>query len=324
MLNFSKIKVLSIYLIFIILSFFSLLNLQNNNNLIINKKINLGLDLQGGSYLLLEIDTKPLIRERIQDKVIPIKKFLNENNIIYTNFFVDSNSLQFKIDQKNLDKFELRFYSKKDNLINPFITQYNNHELLFVENNEKIKINFSKFGLLSLNNSALKQSIEIVRRRIDDTGTKEPTILQRGEKRILVELPGLKDPERIKNLLGKTAQLSFRLVSNNDDDFGNDVLLSEDGEDLSVSKKIILSGENLIDSQPRLDTQSNQPIVSFTLDRLGAQKFGRVTTSSIGQRLAIILDNKIISAPSIREPITGGRGTISGNFTFQEATDLAL
>tara|TARA_B110000881_G_scaffold217630_1_gene235466 strand:+ start:386 stop:1936 length:1551 start_codon:yes stop_codon:yes gene_type:complete len=323
-LNFSKIKVLSIYLIFIILSFFSLLNLQNNNNLIINKKINLGLDLQGGSYLLLEIDTKPLIRERIQDKVIPIKKFLNENNIIYTNFFVDSNSLQFKIDQKNLDKFELRFYSKKDNLINPFITQYNNHELLFVENNEKIKINFSKFGLLSLNNSALKQSIEIVRRRIDDTGTKEPTILQRGEKRILVELPGLKDPERIKNLLGKTAQLSFRLVSNNDDDFGNDVLLSEDGEDLSVSKKIILSGENLIDSQPRLDTQSNQPIVSFTLDRLGAQKFGRVTTSSIGQRLAIILDNKIISAPSIREPITGGRGTISGNFTFQEATDLAL
>ena len=288
MLNFSKIKVLSIYLIFIILSFFSLLNLQNNNNLIINKKINLGLDLQGGSYLLLEIDTKPLIRERIQDKVIPIKKFLNENNIIYTNFFVDSNSLQFKIDQKNLDKFKLRFYSKKDNLINPFITQSNNHELLFVENNEKIKINFSKFGLLSLNNSALKQSIEIVRRRIDDTGTKEPTILQRGEKRILVELPGLKDPERIKNLLGKTAQLSFRLVSNNDDDFGNDVLLSEDGEDLSVSKKIILSGENLIDSQPRLDTQSNQPIVSFTLDRLGAQKFGRVTTSSIGQRLAII------------------------------------
>ena len=324
MLNFSKIKVLSIYLIFIILCFFSLLNLQNNNNLIINKKINLGLDLQGGSYLLLEIDTKPLIRERIQDKVIPIKKFLNENNIIYTNFFVDSNSLQFNIDQKNLDKFQLKFYSKKDNLINPFIPQYNNHELLFVENNEKIKINFSKFGLLSLNNSALKQSIEIVRRRIDDTGTKEPTILQRGEKRILVELPGLKDPERIKNLLGKTAQLSFRLVSNNDDDFGNDVLLSEDGEDLSVSKKIILSGENLIDSQPRLDTQSNQPIVSFTLDRLGAQKFGRVTTSSIGQRLAIILDNKIISAPSIREPITGGRGTISGNFTFQEATDLAL
>ena len=324
MLNFSKIKILSIYSIFIVISFFSLLNLQNNNNLIINKKINLGLDLQGGSYLLLEIDTRPLIRERIQDKVIPVKKFLNTNNISYKNFIVGSDSLQFSIDQNNLDKFELKFYSKKDNSINPFIPQYNNHELLFQENKNIIKINFSKFGLLSLNNSALKQSIEIVRRRIDDTGTKEPTILQRGEKRILVELPGLKDPERIKNLLGKTAQLNFRLVSNTEDDFGNDIILSENGEELIVSKKIIMSGENLIDSQPRLDTQTNQPIVSFTLDRLGAQKFGRVTTSSVGQRLAIILDNKVISAPSIREPITGGSGTISGNFTFQEATDLAL
>ena len=324
MLNFSKIKILSIYSIFIVISFFSLLNLQNNNNLIINKKINLGLDLQGGSYLLLEIDTRPLIRERIQDKVIPIKKFLNTNNISYESFSVGSDSLQFRIDQNNLDKFELKFYSKKDNLINPFIPQYNNHELLFEENKKIIKINFSKFGLLSLNNSALKQSIEIVRRRIDDTGTKEPTILQRGEKRILVELPGLKDPERIKNLLGKTAQLNFRLVSNTEDDFGNDIILSENGEELIVNKKIIMSGENLIDSQPRLDTQTNQPIVSFTLDRLGAQKFGRVTTSSVGQRLAIILDNKVISAPSIREPITGGSGTISGNFTFQEATDLAL
>jgi len=323
-LNFSKIKILSIYSIFIVISFFSLLNLQNNNNLIINKKINLGLDLQGGSYLLLEIDTRPLIRERIQDKVIPIKKFLNTNNISYESFSVGSDSLQFRIDQNNLDKFELKFYSKKDNLINPFIPQYNNHELLFEENKKMIKINFSKFGLLSLNNSALKQSIEIVRRRIDDTGTKEPTILQRGEKRILVELPGLKDPERIKNLLGKTAQLNFRLVSNTEDDFGNDIILSENGEELIVSKKIIMSGENLIDSQPRLDTQTNQPIVSFTLDRLGAQKFGRVTTSSVGQRLAIILDDKVISAPSIREPITGGSGTISGNFTFQEATDLAL
>ena len=324
MLNFSKIKILSIYSIFIVISFFSLLNLQNNNNLIINKKINLGLDLQGGSYLLLEIDTRPLIRERIQDKVIPIKKFLNTNNISYESFSVGSDSLQFSIDQNNLDKFELKFYSKKNNLINPFIPHYNNHELLFEENKKIIKINFSKFGLLSLNNSALKQSIEIVRRRIDDTGTKEPTILQRGEKRILVELPGLKDPERIKNLLGKTAQLNFRLVSNTEDDFGNDIILSENGEELIVNKKIIMSGENLIDSQPRLDTQTNQPIVSFTLDRLGAQKFGRVTTSSVGQRLAIILDNKVISAPSIREPITGGSGTISGNFTFQEATDLAL
>ena len=177
--------------------------------------------------------------------------------------------------------------------------------------------------MVSLNNAALKQSIEIIRRRIDDVGTKEPTILQRGEKRILVELPGLKDPERIKNLLGKTAQLNFRLVSDNNE-FGVDKLVSENGEDLNVSKRIVMSGDNLIDAQPNFSSQSNEPTVSFTLDRLGAQKFGRTTSDNVGKRLAIVLDGKIISAPSINEPITGGSGIISGNFSFQEATDLSL
>ena len=175
-----------------------------------------------------------------------------------------------------------------------------------------------------MNNLALSQSIEIVRRRIDDVGTKEPTILQRGDKRILVELPGLKDPARIKNLLGKTAQLNFRLVSDKKNEFGVEKLISDIGEELMVNKRIVMSGENLIDAQPRLDNQINEPIVSFTLDRLGAQKFGKTTSENVGKRLAIILDGKIISAPSIREPITGGSGTISGNFSFQEATDLAL
>ena len=176
---------------------------------------------------------------------------------------------------------------------------------------------------MTINNSALKQSIEIVRRRIDDVETKEPTILQRGEKRILVELPGLKDPERIKTLLGKTAKLNFRLVSENNE-FGTDELISENGEKLNISKRIIMSGENLIDAQPSIQNQNNEPTVTFTLDRLGAQKFGRVTTDNVGKRLAIVLDNEIISAPNINEPITSGNGMISGNFTFQEATDLAL
>ena len=163
-----------------------------------------------------------------------------------------------------------------------------------------------------------------MRRRIDDLGTKEPTIIQRGEKRIVVELPGLKDPSRIKNLLGKTAQLNFRLVTNEDNDFGSEKMVSENGEEIIVNKKIIMSGENLVDAQPRVDNQSNNPMVSFTLDRYGAQKFGKVTTNNVGKRLAIILDNRVISAPVIREAITGGSGTISGNFSFQEVTDLAL
>ena len=320
MLNFSKINVLIIYLIFVIIAFFSTLNLPHNE--IIQKKINLGLDLQGGSYLLLEINSDSLIEEKIQSKVIPIKKFLKQNGLTYKNFKIKNKNLSFNID--DLDKFDLLFFSKKDNLVNPYMDNYRSFELDYKKNNNNdILISFSKYGLLTINNSALKQSIEIVRRRIDDVGTKEPTILQRGEKRILVELPGLKDPERIKSLLGKTAQLNFRLVSDNKE-FGSDELISENGEKLFVSKRIIMSGENLIDAQPNIQNQNNEPTVSFTLDRIGAQKFGRTTTDNVGKRLAIVLDGEIVSAPNINEPITAGNGMISGNFTFQEATDLAL
>ena len=322
MLNFSKINIFFIYLIFFLISIFSILNLQFHDNKILDKKVNLGLDLQGGSYLLLEINSDSLVEEKIQSKVIPLKKLLKDNNLEYRNFKINNNSLVFSL--KDLDKFELLFYSKKENLVNPYIDNYRSFELDYKKLDENyIEVMFSKFGLLTINNSALRQSIEIVRRRIDDVGTKEPTILQRGEKRILVELPGLKDPERIKKLLGKTAQLNFRLVSDNSE-FGVDKLISENGETLEISKRIVMSGENLIDAQPSIQNQKNEPTVSFTLDRLGAQKFGRATSDNVGKRLAIVLDGKIISAPNINEPITSGKGMISGNFTFQEATDLAL
>ncbi len=314
--------VISLVLLGIIFSIPSIIYDDNSENWFLKNKINLGLDLQGGSYLLLEIDSDPLVKEKIQSKVIPLKKLLKENNLDYTNFKINEKNLNFSLN--DVDKFDLLFFSKKDNFLNPYIEKYNSFELDLKDlGNKNVQISLSKYGLLSINNSALKQSIEIVRRRIDDVGTKEPTILQRGEKRILVELPGLKDPERIKQLLGKTAQLNFRLIKDNDE-FGIEKLISETGEELNVSKRIVMSGENLIDAQPSFNNQSNQPTVSFTLDRLGAQKFGRTTTDNVGKRLAIVLDGKIISAPSINEPITSGSGIISGNFSFQEATDLAL
>ncbi len=322
MLNFSKINIFLIYLVFLFISFFSILNFQSQKDPLIEKKVNLGLDLQGGSYLLLEIDSDPLVKEKIQSKVIPLKKLLKDNDLDYSNFEINDKRLTFLLN--DIEKFELLFFSKKDNSLNPYINNYNSFELdLQILGDKKVQVLFSKYGLITINNAALKQSIEIVRRRIDDVGTKEPTILQRGDRRILVELPGLKDPERIKNLLGKTAQLNFRLVSENEE-FGVDKLISENGEELNVSKRIVMSGENLIDAQPNFNSQSNQPTVSFTLDRLGAQKFGRATTDNVGKRLAIILDGNIVSAPSINEPITSGNGMISGNFSFQEATDLAL
>jgi len=321
-LSFTKIKVLSIYLILILTIFFASLNLKNNN--LIDKKVNLGLDLQGGSYILLEIDTNPLVNQKLQTKVIPIKKLLNKNKINFKDFTISQNNISLTVDVEKQKKFENLFFKQQENTINNFIPEYNKFELDLEFNQNKVFIKFSNFGLVSLNNAALKQSIEIIRRRIDDVGTKEPTILQRGDKRILVELPGIDNPERIKELLGKTAQLTFRLVSQ-EDGFGSEkLILSENNEELTVSKRIVISGDNLVDAQPQFDNQSNQPLVRFNLDRLGAQKFGRITTENIGRRLAIVLDNSVISAPSIREAITGGTGTISGGFSFQEATDLAL
>jgi|TARA_B110000211_G_scaffold1984_1_gene2445 preprotein translocase subunit SecD len=322
-LNFTKIRVFLIYSILLIAIFFSSLNFESNN--IIDKKVNLGLDLQGGSYILLEIDTSPLVNQKLQSKVIPIKKFLNKNKIIFKDFLISKKNITFSVDKVHHKKLENIFFLRtKENVVNNFITNYNTFELDLNIEQDLVTVNFSNYGLVSLNNAALKQSIEIIRRRIDDVGTKEPSILQRGDKRILVELPGIDNPERVKELLGKTAQLTFRLVSN-DKEFGSEkLILSDTNEELIVNKRVVVSGDNLIDAQPQFDSQSNQPIVTFTLDRLGSQKFGKTTTENVGKRLAIILDNAVISAPQIREAITAGTGTISGGFSFQEATDLAL
>ena len=322
MLSLTKIKVASICLILVCTIFFASLNFKNNN--LIEKKVNLGLDLQGGSYILLEIDTKPLISQKIQAKVIPIKKLLNENKISFKEFTISQENISLLINKEQQNKFKNLFFKRQNNATNNFISEYNKFELDLVFDQNKATIKFSNFGLISLNNVALGQSIEIIRRRIDDVGTKEPTILQRGDKRILVELPGIDNPERVKELLGKTAQLTFRLVSN-DDTFGSEkLILTDTDEELTVNKRVVISGDNLIDAQPRFDNESNQPIVFFSLDRLGAQKFGKITSENVGRRLAIVLDNTVISAPQIREAISGGSGTISGGFSFQESTDLAL
>ena len=324
MLNFSKIKVVLIYLSFLAVSFFCFSNISDSNNFFLKKKINLGLDLQGGSYLLLEVDSTPLQKRQIQSKVIPLKKKLIENNINYKNFKIKENIILFEINENDKEKFE-KFFKDKNNDINIYLNQYRSFELDYVFEKNLVKIFLSKNGIIKLNTSAVDQSIEIVRKRIDETGTKEPSIIKRGSNRILVELPGIKDPERIKELLGKTAQLSFRMVTDDKTEFGIETFILKDTQEkISVSKRIILTGDNLIDANPKYDNINQEPIVAFTLNRLGSQRFGQATSKNIGKRLAIILDNEAISAPVIRDAITGGQGTISGNFSFQSATDLSL
>ena len=230
------------------------------------------------------------------------------------------------INSDDIEKFEESFLNK-DNSINIYYNQYRSYEMDYYIEDNKVKIEYSKFGLIEVKNSTLDQSLEIVRRRIDELGTNEPNILKRGNERILVELPGLDDPSRIKNLLGKTANLTFRFISQqNEENFGSEKLKFENSEEEAlVSKRIILSGDNLIDAQPRMDSQTNQTIVSFSLDRLGAKRFGKATTEGVGRRLAIVLDNKIISAPIIKDAIVTGNGQITGGgLDFQSATDLAL
>jgi len=324
-LYFSKAKLIIIYLIisFLFLSF-STNFINNKDQLFLSKKINLGLDLQGGSYLLLEVDSRPLIKQNLQTKLIYLRKLLKEQKIKYQNLKLDGQSIKFKTSDENLKIFEELFLNK-DNLINTFYNKYNSYEMNYSIKDNFVLINYSKYGVIEVKTSALNQSLEIVRRRIDEIGTNEPTIVKRGNDRILVELPGLDDPNRIKNLLGKTANLSFRIVSESDDAFGSELLFFEDGKSqLNVNKRVVMSGDNLTTAKPKFDSRNNETIVTFTLDRVGAKRFGRVTTNNVGKRLAIILDNKIISAPQIREPIIGGNGQISGNFTFQSATDLAL
>ena len=326
MLYFSKFRIISVILIslfFILIASSNLFKFENN---LLNKKINLGLDLQGGSYLLLEIDNNPVIEQKIQNLSITIRNYFKDKNIRIKNLKILGQKLSFSVDE-NFKQTILDTFNDEESELNPYYPRFKSHQLDITEENDIFFVNYSTQGIVKLKTSSQDQALEIVRRRIDEIGTNEPNILKRGNDRILVELPGLDDPMRIKSLLGKTANLTFRFVTNNDQDsFGAEKLSYEDEseEDALVSKRIILSGDNLLDAQPRMDSETNETVVTFTLDRVGAKRFGKATSTGIGKQLAIVLDGKIISAPVIRDTIASGSGQISGGFTFQSATDLAL
>ena len=325
MLYFSKLRIIFISLISLSLIIFATSNLFKFSSELFNKKINLGLDLQGGSYLLLEIDNKPLIEQKLQNLTITIRNYFKEKKIKIKNIKIEGQKLSFSVDEK-FKQTVLDVFTDENSDLNPYYQRFKTHQLDIAEENNLFTVNYSRQGIIELKTSSQDQALEIVRRRIDEIGTNEPNILKRGNDRILVELPGLDDPMRIKSLLGKTANLTFRFVTNNtEDSFGAEKLNYENSdEEAIVSKRIILSGDNLLDAQPRMNNETNETVVSFTLDRVGAKRFGKATSTGIGKQLAIVLDGKIISAPIIRDTIASGSGQISGGFTFQSATDLSL
>ena len=325
MLYFSKLRIIFVSLISLVFILLASSNLLDSSNKLLNKRINLGLDLQGGSYLLLEIDNTPVIEQKLQNLSITLRNYFKEKNIRINNIKLTNQKLSFSVDNKFKDTI-LEAFTDEESDINPYYPRFKSHQLDIIEDNNLFIVNYSRQGIIEIKTSSQDQALEIVRRRIDEIGTNEPNILKRGNDRILVELPGLDDPMRIKSLLGKTANLTFRFVTNNNEDsFGAEKLKYEDSsEEAIVSKRIVLSGDNLLDAQPRMDTENNETVVSFTLDRVGAKRFGKATSTGIGKQLAIVLDGKIISAPVIRDTIASGSGQISGGFTFQSATDLAL
>jgi len=287
-------------------------------------QIVLGLDLQGGAHLLLEVDFKAVVKEQMHSLMDATRGTLRKEHIGYTGLVAKPDSVT------------LMLRNPTDAAKATALLKQADHDLELTSTPDgHITLHLNESALQARKKSALAQSIEIVRRRVDETGIAEPFIQQQGEDRILVQLPGLDDPTRIKNLLGKTAKLQFRFVDTSvaaepgRQTPGVEVLPSQDegGDEptyYAVKKQVIVSGENLVNAQPSFDSQFNRPVVEFQFDSLGSKKFGDATKSNVGKLFAIVLDNKVISAPRINEPILGGKGLISGSFTTQEAQDLAL
>ena len=220
MLYFSKLRIIFVSLISLIFILLASSNFLNSSNKLLNKKINLGLDLQGGSYLLLEIDNTPVIEQKLQNLSITLRNYFKEKNIRINNIKLTNQKLSFSVDNKFKDTI-LEVFTDEESDINPYYPRFKSHQLDIIEDNNLFIVNYSRQGIIEIKTSSQDQALEIVRRRIDEIGTHEPNILKRGNDRILVELPGLDDPMRIKSLLGKTANLTFRFITNkNEDTFG--------------------------------------------------------------------------------------------------------
>ncbi len=283
-------------------------------------KVNLGLDLRGGSHLLLSADFDSYMDDVSQSVAESLRKYLRDEKIGYRNLQVSRNNIKFDF----RDNDDLKSIKKIIINIDP--------NLSFELEGSIMTVYYSEYAMNQLQDKVIDQSIEIVRMRVDSTGTKEPTIQRQGVRDILLQVPGEENPAELKRVLGKTAKLTFHLV----DDSANlerakaghapldsKIVKSEDSSEIMViKKKIIVSGDQLNNAQAQF--QDAMPVVHFSLNHIGAKKFAEATTKNRGKRLAIILDGRVLSAPVINDPIVGGDGVISGHFTVESATELAL
>jgi len=296
----------------------------------------LGLDLQGGSHILLEVDANAVKKDKLDQVRDDVRRALRDARIGYTGLSVRSDSVEVRISK---DSDVQNALTKLRELAQPLGGLLGSSGQRSLEVSDAgsgvIRITVPQAAVTERIRQAVEQSIQIVERRVNELGTVEPLIQRQGTDRILVQVPGLQDPTRLKELLGKTAKLDFRMVDLSvppDQALqgrvppDSEVLMSSTAPKIPyvIKKQVLVSGADLTDAQPGFDQRSGEPIVSFRFNTSGSRKFAQATTENVGQPFAIVLDNEVISAPVIREPITAGSGQISGSFTVQQANDLSI
>ncbi len=297
----------------------------------------LGLDLQGGSQLLLEVDREGIISERLQTLRRDVRNVLANQNGIGNIIATDEANSRLTVeltDATQRDAARTALETLQNTLSNSLFAGVGVAELAFGETGDgKLTVSLTEDGVNQRMSSLVSQSIEVIRSRIDELGTTEPTIQRQGDTRVLVQVPGFGDSDRLKSLISQTARLTFHMVYPGMSaaqaeaqglPAGTMIVPSQDGGAELLYEDVAIGGESLVDAQPAFDQQRAQPVVSFRFDTRGAVTFGQITSANVGKRFAIVLDNQVITAPVIQQPITGGTGQISGSFTTQSANDLAV
>ena len=294
--------------------------------------IHLGLDLRGGSYLLMEVDMGAVIKERLDGMADQARRSLDRAGVRPYTLVAQPQDNRLLVKVPDPSRLDAALAAVKELATTSGQGMSARPDIAFASTPEGITATLSSVALAERASQAVQQSIEIVRRRIDETGVVDPLITRQGQNRIVVQLPGIEDPNRIKELLGKTARMTFRLTDEAANPAaatappGVEFLPFQDkpGQKIAVRKRVEVDGANLTDARAGQNPQTGEWVVNFTFDSLGTRRFADVSRAAVGHPFAIVLDEKVISAPVIREPITGGRGQISGSFTAASATDLAV
>ncbi|MDV7144939.1 protein translocase subunit SecD [Tropicimonas sp. TH_r6] len=295
--------------------------------------VNLGLDLRGGAYLLADVQVADVYAERMTGYWPEVRDALREErDTVGAIRRVDGPDGELHVKIANPDGMETAI-AVVSNLSRPILslTGVGSNDIEVSGSGDTLVVQLSEHEKIATDDRTVKQSLEIVRRRVDEAGTREPSIQRQGETRIIIQVPGVGSAQELKDLIGQTAKLTFQPVVSRTSDpdatagARNIVVpsMDEEGTYYILEEAAVVSGEELTDAQPSFD-QNGRPAVSFRFNPTGARKFGDYTRDNIGSPFAIVLDNEVISAPTIQDHIPGGSGIITGNFTIEESTNLAV